>query len=256
MGRGTMQFTRLWSAVVLTLVLSAAFSTPGAREEKPLSLFEEANRFYEQGNYPEAIRRYETLLQHGASSEVFFNLGNARFRNGDTGLAIASYLHARKLAPRDADVLANLRFARQTVPGTVSVGSSLPSQVLNYFTLDEVAILMALALWVWLGLLALKQWQPQWRGSLRSATIISGVILLFSVVWLALAASVQSRRIAIVTVEQASARFGPLEESQIAFTANDGAELRVTDLRPDWVQVQDRSGRSAWVHERELTLFP
>ena len=243
-------------AIWLGLVLFLMPGLPAGEIERPLSVFEEANRAYEQGNYQEAIARYEMLLKHGVSSQVLFNLGNARFRNGDVGLAIASYRRAQQLSPRDADVLANLRFARQTVPGTVSVTPSVLSRALRYFTLNEIAAVTALAFWAWLGLLSIMRWQPQRRAALRTSSIVCGAVFLLSALWLGAAALEQKRQIAIVTAEQVEARFGPLEESQAAFTAHDGAELRVRNAREDWLQVEDRSGRLAWVRRTGVALFP
>lgn len=247
------------SWVQMALMLAISLFSPGAggaEPEKPLSVFEEGNRFYEQGHYPEAIARYEVLLKHGTSPQVLFNLANARFRNGDVGLAILNYRRAQQLAPRDADVLANLRFARQTVPGTVSVPSSPFSRVFRYFTLNELGGAMAVMFWFWLGLLSLMKWQPQWRPALRTSSIVAGLLFVLTALWLAGAAQVQTRRIAIITAEQASARFGPLEESQVAYTANDGAELLAGEIKGPWVQVQDRSGRLAWLPRDHVALFP
>ena len=59
---------------------------------------------------------YEKILESGfRSSEVFYNLGNAYFRRHKLGLAILHYEKARKLAPTDPDIIANIRFARQNI---------------------------------------------------------------------------------------------------------------------------------------------
>src|SRR5205809_228796 len=72
--------------------------------------FDEANRLYEQGKYPEAIALYQAILKTGrSSSAVWYNLGNACFKHGELGRAICFYLKARALSPRDADIQANLR---------------------------------------------------------------------------------------------------------------------------------------------------
>src|SRR5439155_12340909 len=80
-------------------------------------LFDEANRLYEQGKFREAVTGYQRLINRGVrSSAVYFNSGNASFKAGDFGRAIANYRCAQYLAPRDRDIRANLRFARARVP--------------------------------------------------------------------------------------------------------------------------------------------
>ena len=88
---------------------------PGAIwAETPAQEFAEANRAYAAGKYDQAIAGYERLLrEHGLDASVLFNLGNAYFEKDELGLAILSYERALKLSPRDPDVLANLKVARE-----------------------------------------------------------------------------------------------------------------------------------------------
>src|SRR5689334_7524861 len=80
--------------------------------------FDAANRLYEQGKFPEAAAAYEKIAQSGpASAAVYFNLGNARFKSGEAGRAVAAYREAERLAPRDPEVRANLQFVRNQVQG-------------------------------------------------------------------------------------------------------------------------------------------
>ena len=43
------------------------------------------------------------------SSELYFNLGNAYYKTNSIGLAILNYERAKKLAPDDEDISANLK---------------------------------------------------------------------------------------------------------------------------------------------------
>ena len=64
-------------------------------------LFIEANNYMIIQKYSEAIFAYEKILDMGIhSSELFYNLGNAYYRNDDIGLSIWAYLSALKLKPR------------------------------------------------------------------------------------------------------------------------------------------------------------
>src|SRR5258708_6882523 len=80
--------------------------------------FDAANKLYEQGKFADAAAGYEKLLQSGQVSEaIYFNWGNALFKSGQIGRAIAAYEQAERIAPRAPDVRANLQFARNQVPG-------------------------------------------------------------------------------------------------------------------------------------------
>ena len=72
-----------------------------------------ANDLYEGGQYLQAAQAYQQLVDLGVvDSALFYNLGNAHFKQGDYGQAIVNHRRAQQLAPRDPDVAANLALAR------------------------------------------------------------------------------------------------------------------------------------------------
>ena len=75
--------------------------------------FNAANKLYAEGKFAEAADAYKKTLQSGAAAPaLYFNYGNAEFKSGNFGRAIAAYRQAAQLTPRDAEVRANLEFAR------------------------------------------------------------------------------------------------------------------------------------------------
>ena len=99
--------------VFLWIVLLAAllFTSAGLAADVS-SNFDAANKLYEEGKFSDAAAAYEQMIQSGtASSAIYFNLGNAFFKSGQLGRAVAAYRDARTIAPHDPDVRANLDFA-------------------------------------------------------------------------------------------------------------------------------------------------
>ena len=76
-------------------------------------LFAEANAAFSNGEYAQSIDLYNQCLDEGQSVSLLFNLGNAYFENGDVGHAILSYEKGLLLNPNNADLLANLKFAKE-----------------------------------------------------------------------------------------------------------------------------------------------
>jgi SH3-like domain-containing protein len=70
------------------------------------------------------------------------------------------------------------------------------------------------------------------------------------------ARQISRQRTAIVAGQQITIRLGPLDESQAAYTAGDGTELRVLAERDTWLQVSDRAGRIGWLNAKNAALFP
>src|SRR5579863_4317233 len=91
-------------AVIWLVGLRVAVAGPGDD-------FKSANQLYDAGKYGESAALYEKI--EPKTAYVYYNLGNAHFREGKLGLAILDYERARRLAPRDPDIVANLRFAEQ-----------------------------------------------------------------------------------------------------------------------------------------------
>ena len=220
------------------------------------SVFEDANKLYEQGQYSEAIPLYQNLLESGRQSPgVLFNLGNAYFKSGQLGRAIFHYQLAQRIAPRDPDIQANLRFARDRVSGSNSLQPGPLDRFLRYFTLNELATVSMLLLWLWIGLLCLNRARPALRAALRPYLAACAALFVAVNLFLAAAWRQAAQPVAILIQRQATIHLGPLRESQPAYTATDGTELRVLARREDWLQVEDRSQRTGWLNVRDALVF-
>lgn len=215
--------------------------------------FESANRLYEKGDYAAAAGAYEKLTSTGrASPALLFNLGNAYFKNGQIGRAVAAYHRAQQLHPRDPDIRANLKFARAAVPGNNARSSPL-DRALNILTLNERGILTAAAIWIWFGSLALAQFRPLVRTTLRPITTAAAIVTLCFGAWYVqgLIERAANRKV-VVVMPTSVVRFGPLEESQVSFNVRDGNELRLLGKKDKWLQVADTSNRSGWISQNDV----
>jgi tetratricopeptide (TPR) repeat protein len=244
------------SRLLLFVVLLAALFPLCARADLSTSAFESANKLYEEGKFTEAAAAYQGLVQSGqVSASLYFNLGNAWFKSGQIGRAIAAYRQAEQITPRDPDLRANLQFARnQTQSPTLSPGRW--QRWLGRLTLNEWTVLAAVALWLWLLLLAILQWRPALRLVLRPYVL--SLAMLAALLCACAGAALRETRFnhtAIVIASEATVRYGPLAESPAAFTVHDGAELRVLDQKDEWLQVSAGPRRIGWLR-RDQTLIP
>lgn len=219
--------------------------------------FDGANKLYEQGKYAEAISAYQQLVQESqVSAALYFNLGNAYFKNGQPGHAISFFLLAQRLAPRDPDVAANLRFARETVAGA-QFRSSPWERWISILTLNELSLTVMLLLWLLFTMLAATEVNRSWRETLRLSIRLTGTAVLLTGLWLTFAAREKlGNPLAVVTSHEAVVRYGPFQESQSFYTVRDGVELRVLDHKDSWLQVSDRTQRIGWVQSKDLQVLP
>jgi tetratricopeptide (TPR) repeat protein len=245
-------FRKILSFLFLFLVQCATLNAADAP-----SHFEQANRLYEQGKYSEAASLYESMIKAGRhSSAVFFNLGNCYFKSGNLGRALLNYRVAERIAPRDPDIQGNLRFTRERVPGGNSLDEPIWKRAMLYFTLNELAVFCSALFWGWAALACATALRPDLKPKLRTYFIGVQLALAVAILALVLAWFASRGRIAIVTASQATVHLGPVAESQAAFTALNGVELKLLARRDDWLQVTDRSDRSGWVVATNVATFP
>lgn len=239
---------------------AAAAAAPDAATE-----FDRASKLYEQGKAAEAAQAYESLLPAAAGSPaLWFNCGNAHYKAGHTGRAIAAWRQAERLAPRDPGIQFNLAFARKRVSGTESAPGPFWQRALQGLTLNEWTLLVSCALWLWCGLLALRELKPILRPTLKGYTATAGVVTLLLATGLAGAAVLHGHsRPAVVIVPEAIARSGPLDEARVLHPLRDGTEVVVLDEKSvaaagqpvSWLQVRDGAGRTGWVKADQLTVL-
>lgn len=240
--------------LLLTLIFGGYRSFAASEVE---TQFELANKLYAQNKFSEAAGAYEQIITNGTiSSVLYFNLGNSQFKAGQLGQAIAAYRQAERLTPRDPDVRANLRFALNRVQGP-TLKNTAGQRWLGTLSLNEWTVLGFAGIWLTLGLLVARQIKPALATALKTWTWLSagGTAVLFICLALALPQNTPGR-IAIVTVTDATVRNSPLDEAPGAFTAHDGAELRVLDHKDEWVQVTDDAQRFGWVKRSSVNWSP
>ena len=217
----------------------------------PVDEFKAANQLYDAGKFTEAIAAYEKI--EPKSAHVFYNLGNACFRANQLGNAILHYERARRLSPRDPDILANLKFAEERLgvdaanasPKAIErflhsvVFSRTPSEWSGFELAGLWATVIGVGLWVWL---------PSYRSVW--ATLSLAAFLCFSATTGVLAWRVTGQRHrpeAVVLLKQADARFAPLTDATVHFKLAEGMRVAVREDRGQWLFVERVDGQQGWV---------
>jgi hypothetical protein len=229
-----------------------------AQSASPEALFEQANRAYEQGKFAEAIQTYSLLVQSGRTSPaIYFNLGNACFKAGRIGDALGHYLIAERLAPRDPDLQANIRFVRSAFYGNAPPERRLPGRWLGRLSLNEWTVLFAVGLWAFFGLLSLRLLRPNFRQVSRAwLRVVLFSLLVFGAGVVSSCLDRFSVQQAVVNHRDVILRHGPVTESPSLQTMADGQELRVLDTKNDWLQVSGASRGTGWVRQQDVWLLP
>lgn len=243
-----------WGTRIAMAILG--FILASVTAEAGRSAFEAANARYETGEYLEAISGYEAVLESGeVTAAVYFNLGNACFKAGQEGRAVAALRQAEKRAPRDPDIQANLKFILAKATGRRPEDITPGRQCYLGLRPNEWGGLAMGGFWLWMGVLATGEWRPGWKKPLRiwRWTFGGGFLLMITLTLSALEQLDQT--LAVVTLPEVVVRYGPVEESQSAFTLGDGTEVTVMDRKDDWLKVVDEEDRRGWVKQDGVTVW-
>lgn len=244
------------SYLILLMILMA--SPLLARTNTDLAgLFLKANEAYQQGDYPSAESLYRNILDAGIrNGKIYYNLGNALFRQGKTGEAIQNYLLAQQFIPRNEDLEANLGYARQKAEDRVEPSAGVVRNILFWYdrlTLKEMTLLfLACNVLFWSGLIARLFFHSQ---------AVTWLALLFFAVGITMAGTAAIRLLneqngpsAVIILREVPVRSGMDPESTTLFVLHDGAEVKVENRSGDWSLIRFASGKKGWVRNEQIGI--
>ena len=238
-------------------LLLARAATPAAGDAA--EAMHGASALYEAGQFAQAAQVYEQLVDQGyVDSALFYNLGNAYYKQGDPGRAIINYRRAQQLAPRDPDIKANLALARAQTVDRVEVAddggllSQLGEAMHSWFALNELAM-AALGVWVLFVFLLIltgtAKAGSRWRKGLQYSLVVVAVVLVVSVLALGSFLSVGSGESeGVIVAPVVDVTSGPGAQYVTAFSLHNGAEVNLLETRGSWVRLALPGGElEGWV---------
>ncbi|MBN2702780.1 MAG: tetratricopeptide repeat protein [Pontiellaceae bacterium] len=212
----------------------------------PNDIFRQAKTAYGNEQYAEAASLYESMLNLGVDNmEVYYNLANAYFRNGDLPRAVRYYRTAWHHAPRDPDIQNNLQYALDTA-GVVAPKTSWAERPLQSFSKHEWTRIAGgayclLALFLLLALLL-----PRRRKLCLGLCSIPAVLLLLSGAgwwqW-----QTFDRRPECVVLAETTVRHGPLDNAREFYRIPAGALVRQKSSQGDWVEISYDNKSGGWI---------
>ena len=228
------------------------------------TLFDEANTFYNNGKYTEAIQKYEAIINNGQhSAEVYFNLGNAHYKLNNIAPSIYYYEKALQLSPKDEAIQNNLVFAKNmtidaidTVP---EIGlSKFVRKAINTFSFDVWAILSVSLMFLFV-ILSLMYYFTHLTNKKRITFIASLSSIFLACLSLAFAFKKQAmdnkNKPAIVFAQEAQVRTDPNLSGEESFRLHEGTKVQVLDTISNWNQIQLTDGKTGWIMSDEIKLL-
>lgn len=249
--------TRKLYMFVLVLIVCQSIAHAGLD-----SLFIKGNNKYQKGKYEAAVSAYKQILDSGyTSAEVYYNLGNAYYKNHRYDQAILYYERAKLLAPNDEDIKHNIELARkQTTDKIEKVPEFFLSKWMNYLThtlsVNQWALISAIGFILFLGFLTI--YFGSGRILLKKyAFWLSLVLLIISISGYIFSRNhyqkIQDSDHAIITTGAVNVVSEPIPNSKKLFVIHRGTKVKIENCRNEWCKIKLPNGNAGWIKPKNMT---
>jgi hypothetical protein len=256
----------------MALLLAATVSTEPLSKPALLDQAEAAFREGCQAQGPlakEAFRRaadrYAELHRRGVRSPALYrNLGNASLLAGDLPGAILAYRRGLRLAPNDADLQSSLAYAREQVVQGLTDSHGRPPveqrppwlpRLASKRVLSLVVVLYALS-WI-----AVTRWLMTRRARLLLAggsALAVAAVLAVGVAFDAMADNYETRHPLVVMAREEGVKMRKgdgLSYPEYDYPLRPGVEARLRfDDQRGWLQVELAGGEVGWVRRGDVLI--
>lgn len=225
------------------------------------ALFQQANEAFSDKKYKDAISKYEAVIAKGqVSDELYYNLGNAYYKNNQLGKAIHNFELALLHTPGNKDAAYNLEIANAQLKDEIAI---LPTFFLTSWwrglrgvfssTVWSVFALLSL----WLFVIGVAGWLLYTdRSKKKQAFLLAIGGLLLSVLLFTLAGQRWAEELdsgyAIITEPVRPLHSAPDAESAEILTLHEGTKVELLGVLSDWHKIRLVNGEQGWLPKTSL----
>ncbi len=251
-------------ATAVALLLSLGFSM-NARTQDPDSLWTAGVQAYTDGKFADASAAWTAIEESGRkSAKLYYNLGNAWFKQGNYPKAVLNYERALRLDPSYSDARYNLEFMGSFVQDKIE---PVPEFILKSvarkvcYAMDSnvwaVMFLVLLAAALMMGLLFLL---GSSAGRRRAGFYCGIVLLLLSAGALSFSVWQKSDSVktdtAIVMSPVSSVKSSPSSgSSKDLFVIHEGTKVKILDEVGAWKNISLADGRQGWIKTADIEII-
>ena len=216
------------------------------------SLFEKANKLYQQEKYEQAISLYDSIQQNGLQSEaLFYNMGNAHYKLQNWPESILYYEKALKTDANHEDALYNLQLANLKIVDKIEAIPLLFFQkwgnaIIASFPMDYWAVFCLLLLWIFLLLFILKK-----LTHLQLPKHLLTILICCSAFAFVCANRQYNQKkvqkTAIIFTSSVVIKSAPSYNASDLFSLHAGSKISITDQIGEWIHISLINGNKGWM---------
>jgi len=244
--------------ILCTLFTSMLFAAPCNPDQ--------GNKAYQEKQYAKAIDLWRACVDQGIkNTNLYYNLGNAYYRQGKLGFAIFYYESAHRLAPGNEDISHNLKFAKKLTRDKTEETDIEENPILktlfsahHILSLREQLWIILILIWFILVISTFRVFQK----SPRLKNICSGIVLILTSVGGITALSAgykiyirQTNHVGVVTASSADVISSPSTYGQVLNTLSEGTTFQVLNAQNGWVQIKLGDKIKGYVENSEIGVI-
>ena len=243
--------TRLNTLFVLALLLLIGVS----KANEPL--LDSAKVNYDNNDFTIAIEQYESIKIKGLTSpDLYYNLGNAYFRNGQLGFSILNFEKAIKSDPSHENAKFNLELANtklvdkfEIIP-QVSISKILVG-INNGINHNNISIISVIILLLGTGLFLFAKKERNRKLSKYSRVLIFSGVIITLIAWQQKSAAEQFE--SGITLSRSANIFSePNPSSTLLFEIHEGTKLEILSKSGDWLNIKAPNNEVGWVERKNI----
>ena len=223
------------------------------------SLFSIGNRYFSIEKYDYALDAYLAILEKVENPDLYFNIGNTYYRQGNLGQAIWAYEKGIQLSPLHKDLKYNLDFVNARVKDRIEV----PKGILfieMYRTIKRNVKLNDLLLWGGIMIL-LASFATFFKVfnildnifAYRMTVILFIFSLLIHMIALDKYWEISDKNEGIIISSIVNVRSAPIDrEEKIIFRIHEGLKVDIVQSQPGWFEIILLDGKKGWIEHQSL----
>ncbi len=252
---------RMKRRILIALVFLTQMAAFSSFAYTPDSLMAIGNRAYNEGLYDSALQVYQQVAaQKVHSAQLYYNMGNAYYKNNDIPSAILYYEKAKKLTPGDENIRYNLDVANSMIVDKIEkVPELFYKEWWNYFyNMFNADIWTMIALGLLAVLVSLITWfvLTGSRSNKQLSFYLGLLFLFFTIAAFGLASQKyyysKEHKEAIVFTPSITVKSSPTKSAVDLFVIHEGTKVKLLDHVSGWVEIRIPDGSIGWLPDESI----
>ncbi len=217
------------------------------------ALLAQANEQYNRGNYAEAAALYAQSIDADPEGQwadkekavLYYNLGNACFKQGELAQSILAYERSLRLDPSNKDARYNLQFAESRITDNITDNrafflTSFLRAVRDRISEQTWLWMSVIAFWILLvGALCFALLKEPWQRKTAFSFAVVGLVV--AIAAFCNTASLHKRDTlrseAVITQGIVNAKASPDRSGTELFTLHEGTKVHITETLGEWCNI-------------------